>query len=97
MNNFHYIDVLLDILYGIEINDEDVEELGLRAWDLIGNKNTKLYRYKACVGPDNTIKLPCNAISVESVTTSYEDWNDTTNYSRNGDYTSSQIESYIES
>ena len=44
MNDFHYISVLLDMLYGIEIEDEDMEELGLIAWGLIGNKNTKLYR-----------------------------------------------------
>lgn len=95
--NFHYISVLLDMLYGIEMDDEDVEELGLRAWDLIGNKNTRLYSYTACTDSDNSIKLPCNATSVESVTTSCEDWSRVTNYSNNGDYRTSIIENQIES
>ena len=94
--NFHYVAVLLDMLYGIEMEDEDLEELGLRAWDLIGNKNTKLYLYRTCPGPDNSIQLPCNAVSVEAVTTSYEDWKRVTNYSELGDQVSSFIESSIE-
>ena len=95
-NNFHYVAVLLDMLYGIEMDDEDIEELGLNAWDKIGNKNTRLYRYKTCIGPDNSITLPCNAVSIESVTTSYEDWNRSTNYSDNGNFGSSIVENYIE-
>lgn len=97
MNNFHYIDVLLDQLYGVEMEEEDIEELGLLAWDKIGNKNTKLYRYSACVDSNNSIKLPCNVSSIESVTTSYEDWSRVTNYSEQGDYRTSYIENHIES
>ena len=45
MVNFHYVSVLLDMLYGIKnIEEADVEELGLIAWGLIGNKNRKLYK-----------------------------------------------------
>ena len=29
--------------YGIELEDSDMEEYGLMAWDYIGNKNRKLY------------------------------------------------------
>ena len=96
-NNFHYVAVLLDQLYGMEMDDEDLEELGLVAWDSIGNKNTRLYRYNTCINnEDNSITLPCNASSIESVTTSYEDWNTTTNYSDNGEPNSSYVENYIE-
>lgn len=95
-NNFHYIAVLLDQLYGIEMEDEDLEELGLIAWGLIGNKNTRLYRYVAYPDSENSIKLPCNATSVEAVTTSYEDWNRVTNYSELGDFRTAFVESYIE-
>lgn len=95
-NNFHYVEVLLDQLYGIEMETEDLEELGLIGWELIGNKNTKLYRYKECIGTDNAITLPCNAVSIESVTTSYEDWARVTNYSDNGDNRTAFIESSIE-
>ena len=49
-NNFHYVNVLLDMLYGVEMNDEDIEELGLIAWNLIGNKDVRLYHYRACTG-----------------------------------------------
>lgn len=96
LNNFHYVAVLLDQLYGIEMEDEDLEELGLIAWELIGNKNTRLYTYRICPDSDNSIKLPCNASSIESVTTSYEDWNRVTNFSENGDQKTSFIENHIE-
>lgn len=103
-NDFHYIAVLLDQLYGIELDDEDLEELGLIAWELIGNKTTKLYRYSACIdGNDLSVTLPCNAFfegqgksSVELVTASYEDWERTTNYSDYGDNYTAFVEQNIE-
>lgn len=96
-NNFHYIIVLLDQLYGVEMEEEDVEEIGLLAWEDIGNKDTRLYKYSTCVNPsDNSITLPCNASSIESITTSYEDWNRVTNFSEQGDQRSSFIENHIE-
>ena len=62
MNNFHYIAVLLDQLYGVQIEEADLEELGLIAWGLIGNRVRKLYRYSTVINPiDNSITLPCNA------------------------------------
>lgn len=96
--NFHYIAVLLDMLYGLEIEDEDLEEIGLIAWNLIGNKTTRLYSYSTTINPeDNSIKLPCNASSIESVTIPCEDWSRVTNYSEQGDPRTAFIESYIES
>lgn len=95
-NNFHYIAVLLDQFYGLELEDEELEEMGLIAWEYIGNKNTRLYSYKACPDSENSIQLPCNASSVEAVTTSYEDWRRVTNYSENGDQRSFFIETSIE-
>lgn len=102
MNDFHYIAVLLDQLYGIELNNEDLEELGLLAWEQIGNRNVKLYRYSTCIGSDLSVTLPCNAVSdgrsnVELVTTSYEDWERVTNYSENGDNNTQFVETSIES
>ena len=96
LNNFHYIAVLLDQLYGIEMEDEDLEEIGLIAWEYIGNKNTRLYSYRACPDSENSIKLPCNVSAIESVTTSYEDWSRVTNFSENGDQKTSFIENHIE-
>ncbi len=109
MNDFHYISVLLEMMYGIELDEEDVEELGLIAWNLIGNKNVRTYRCRATIDPsDLSITLPCNALSgnggnsglgggiVEAVTSDYEDWNRFTNYSTNGDINSSYVEQSIE-
>lgn len=96
--NFHYVAVLLDMLYGLELEDEDLEEIGLIAWNLIGNKTTRLYSYSTTINPDdNSIKLPCNASSIESVTIPCEDWSRVTNYSEQGDPRTAFIESYIES
>ena len=96
LNNFHYVAVLLDQLYGLEMEDEDLEELGLVAWEHIGNKRTRLYTYSACIDSNNSIQLPCNASSIEAVTASYEDWKRVTNYSENGDQRLAFIESMIE-
>lgn len=95
-NNFHYVAVLLDQLYGIEMDDEDLEELGLLAWEYIGNKNVRLYKFRAHPNSENAIQLPCNVSSIEAVTTSYEDWNRVTNYSENGDQRTSFVENHIE-
>ena len=103
MNNFHYVSVLLDLLYSIEIDDEDMEEMGLLAWNKIGNKNIKLYRYTTNINPvDNSVTLPCNAQensgenTVEAVTMTGEDWESVTNYSTHGNIDSSFIENAIE-
>lgn len=97
LNNFHYVAVLLDQLYGMELDDEDLEEIGLLAWEHIGNKRVRLYSYSTCLNSeDNSIQLPCNASSIEAVTASYEDWSRVTNYSENGDWRTSFIESSIE-
>ena len=95
-NNFHYVAVLLDQFYGIEMDDEDLEELGLIAWEHIGNKDTRLYKYSTCPDRNNSITLPCNVSSIEAVTTSYEDWNRVTNDSENGDVRSAYIENLLE-
>jgi hypothetical protein len=37
----------------MEMDEEDLEELGLVAWESIGNKDTRLYRFSACVDSNN--------------------------------------------
>lgn len=100
MQNFHYVAVLLDMLYGVELEDQDLEELGLRAWELIGNKNRKFYIYHSDIDPlDNSVTLPCNAIEdgcIELVTSSYEDWERVTNKTDFGDQNTSFVEQSIE-
>lgn len=84
------------MLYDIEGNQEDLEEIGLIAYNFIGNKNTQLK--KAVVDVINGIvELPCDADIIEAVTyEGYEDWNSVSNIKTNGDYSSMFVESYIE-
>ena len=66
------------MLYDIEGDIEDLEEIGLIAYNFIGNKNTRLYR--ATLDVNNGIaKLPCNCDIIEAVTYCGEDWNYTSN------------------
>ncbi len=98
MNQFHYALSLLNTLYDIDIPEDVFEEISIIAWQYIGNKRTRIYRYTTCM--DNcqkSIELPCNVNLIESVTTSVEDWNYSTNDTPNGDINSAYTESYIES
>ena len=95
-NNFHYAITLAQMLYDIEGDIDDLEEIGLIAYNFIGNKNTRLYRGSLdCVNGE--IKLPCNCDIIEAVTYCGEDWNYTSNQKDNGDLRSAYIENYIES
>ena len=38
---------LVESLYGIEADTDKFEDIALAGWELIGNKHTRLYRYKA--------------------------------------------------
>lgn len=97
MNDFNYIYTLANSLYGLELDPEEFEELGLTAWNLIGNKTTRLYRYCTKVScQDLSIQLPCNCDIIEAVTYNHEDWNYSTNLTVNGDYNSQFTEQYIE-
>ena len=89
---------LCQTLYGIDLKEEDFEEIGLVAWELIGNKRTRTYRYITCMDAcsDNSIQLPCNADILEAVTTGWEDWRNVTNITPNGDAYSGVTEQYIE-
>jgi hypothetical protein len=83
------------------MEDADLEELGLIAWGLIGNKVRRLYKYSTIIDPiDNSITLPCNALinggCVEAVTASYEDWERVSNKKEWGDLNSAFVEHSIE-
>ena len=57
---------LANDLYGITISESAFENLALNAWELIGNKHTRLYRYIGST-EDKALELPCNIDIVESV------------------------------
>ena len=88
-------------LYGLELNPDEFETLGLIAWDRIGNKDYKLYKY--LVTPDQNelgewyIDLPCNVDIIEAVTANYEDYQKTSNQYLSGNMQNGWIEGYIES
>jgi hypothetical protein len=78
MNNFHYAISLAQMLYDVEGDIDDLEEIGLIAYNFIGNKNTRLYKTTLDV-INGTVKLPCNCDIIEAVTYCGEDWNYTSN------------------
>lgn len=97
MNDFNYIYTVANSLYGLELEPEQFEELGLTAWNLIGNKTVRLYNYSANISCDDlSVQLPCNCDIIEAVTYNHEDWNYSTNKTVNGDYNSQFTEQYIE-
>ena len=80
------------------MNDmEDMEDIGLIAYNHIGNKNPRLYRATLNVNcVDGSIELPCNVDIIEAVTYCGEDWNYTSNTKHNGDINSFYTENAIE-
>jgi hypothetical protein len=78
-NNFHYALSLAQMLYDVEGDTADLEEIGLIAHNFIGNKNTRLYRATIDV-VGGEVQLPCNCDIIEAVTyAGGEDWNYTSN------------------
>lgn len=97
MENFYSVITQANLLYGVEINEDDAIEIALIGWNKIGNKQCKLYRYRVtpnCI--DLSIQLPCNCDEIEAVTYDYEDWNYTSSKYIDGDYNSQFTEHYIE-
>ena len=97
MNNFKYAISLAQMLYDIDINDMDtLIEIGLIAYNFIGNKNTHLTSEIMEV-VNGKVKLPCKANLVEAITCPHvEDWNYTSNIKNYGDFNTLNVEQYIE-
>lgn len=87
-------------LYGLELNPDEFETLGMIAWDRIGNRQYKLYKYQVEPLQDDLdewyVDLPCNVDIIESVTADYEDYQKTSNQHLAGHTQSGWIEGYIE-
>ena len=98
MEEFYTAISQANLLYGLDMNEDDAIEIGLIAWNKIGNKQYRLYRYRALIDKETlSVELPCNCDIIEAVTYDYEDWKYTSNDTVNGDYQSQFIENYIES
>lgn len=53
-------------LYGVTLSESDFESIALNAWEMIGTKHTRLYRYTSCT-KNKILELPCNVDVIESV------------------------------
>ena len=99
MQDFHAAMYQAHLLYGLDLEEDEFDEIALIAWERIGNKRVRTYRYStnvSCDG-DRTVELPCNCDLIEAVTYGFEDWNYTDNILPNGDINSAFTEHYIES
>ena len=47
-----------------------------------------MYKCSAKLDSENSLELPCNVLEIEAVTSSYEDYNLSTNHSIGEDYNS---------
>ena len=87
-------------LYGLELQPDEFETMGLIAWDKIGNKQLKWYKYQAepirSESGEYYIELPCNCDLIEAVTADYEDYQKTTPTTLAGNNQNGWIEGYIE-
>ena len=88
-------------LYGLELNPDEFESLGLTAWNMIGNKEYRLYKFQEAPLQDENyayyIDLPCNCDYIEAITADYEDYQKTTPTTLAGNNQNGWIEGYIES
>lgn len=95
--DFHSAMFQANLMYGLELQETDFEEIGLIAWEFIGNKEVKMYKINLKVDPiTHTVELPCNVFELEAVTYPYEDWNYTSNKHALGDINSLFTENFIE-
>ena len=68
--NFKSALALANSLYDVAPSETDFEDIGLNAWELINNKHTRLYRYKADT-KNKQLELPCNVDILESVSIAF--------------------------
>ena len=85
---------LCDSLYGITPDENAFEDLALQAWNRIGTKHTRLYKFEGSVN-DNVLELPCNVDVIESVHVPVPDAQVTSNTS-NFPWENIWVESYID-
>ena len=98
MNDFYYAYTLLDTLYGLTTSEENFEEIGLIAWNQIGNKRCRIYRATLCLDScEDTVELPCNCDMLEAVTAPFEDFQHVSNKYSRSQPGSFATEQYIES
>lgn len=95
-NNFKSVYAQANILYGTFIDPTNFDDICLSGWELIGNRETRLYKYTTCT-EDKRIKLPCNVDLIEAVFAPYIDAQTSHPYSLYPDIYNQWTEEFIES
>lgn len=102
LQSFNAIYARANLLYDIEMQPTDFEEMALSGFEKIGNRRYRMYHAMLDVVPDDVgyfAQLPCNCDPdlIEAVTLTWgENWNYTSNLTQNGDWGSHYVENYIE-
>lgn len=94
-NNFNSVYSQAYILYGTSIDTTNFEDICLSGWELIGNRQTSLYKYTTST-EDKRIKLPCNVDFIEAVFGPYMDAQTSNDYSIYPNIYNNWVEEYIE-
>lgn len=82
-------------MYGTTISEQEFENIALNAWELIGTKHTRLYRYKGDT-ENKILELPCNVDVIESVHLPINDAQISTSISDEIEFSNIYAERYIE-
>lgn len=88
-------------LYGVELNPDEFESLGMIAWTKIGNKMVMLKNITLPVesqgdGKSSLVVLPCNVDEIESITTCFPDYQKTSNLQETPLIYNQYVEKYID-
>ena len=93
--NLQAVYPLITSLYGLEVDTDQFEDVALVGWEQIGNKHTRLYRYKAST-KNCELELPCNVDEIDSVHIPIVDAQITSNKTDFADLNSIYVEEYID-
>lgn len=72
LNSIKSVHSLANTLYGVNIDESNFEDIVLNGWELIGNRQIKLYKYTTNT-ENGRVKLPCNVDYIEAVFSPYAD------------------------
>lgn len=95
-NNFKSVYAQAHMLYGTTLDTTNFDDIALSGWELIGNRQTRLYKYTTCT-EDKKIELPCNVDFIEAVFSPVIEAHTTQPYSLYPDVYAQWTEEYIES
>ena len=96
MKNYPFYSAITHLkdFYGITMDDETFETIGMSAWENIGNKNVRTYFHRGEV-VNGVLELPCNADIIEVISTGSEQYQKTDNVQIDN-FSRGYIEDWIE-